>query len=78
MKTRSVGVSVTAGRLSSVAAWAALRCRHRLWLVHPFLIKIAEDPDACGLAELTPERYAEQRAAYRASGKPNKTFPIDD
>lgn len=47
------------------------------WCV-PFLIKIAEDPDAIGLAELTPEQYAERRTAYPASGKPKNTFPLDD
>ena len=47
------------------------------WCI-PFLIRIAGDPDACGLGELTPEQYAERRSTYRASGKPKNTFQNDD
>ena len=42
------------------------------WCI-PFLIRIAEDPDAFGIDDLTPEQYAEQRAAYRKS-EPRNTF----
>lgn len=42
------------------------------WCI-PFLIRIAEDPDAFGIDDLTPEQYAEQRTAYRKS-EPRNTF----
>lgn len=42
------------------------------WCI-PFLIRIAEDPDAFGIDDLTPEQYAERRAAYRKS-EPRNTF----
>lgn len=43
------------------------------WCI-PFLLKIARDPDAFVLDELTPEQYAEQRKTYRASAGPKNTF----
>lgn len=42
------------------------------WCI-PFLIKIAEDPDAIELA-ISPEEYAERRTAYRTTGQPKNTF----
>ena len=42
------------------------------WCI-PFLIKIAEDPDAFGIDDLTPEQYAEQRSTYRKT-QPRNTF----
>ncbi len=47
------------------------------WCI-PFLIKIAEDPGASGLAELTPGEYEAQRTAFPVSGTPKNTFRIDD
>jgi len=47
------------------------------WCI-PFLIKIAEDPDAFDLAGMTPEQYAEQRTVYRGSGTPKNAFRIDE
>ena len=43
------------------------------WCV-PFLVKIAEDPDAFPFRDLEPEEYAERREAYRATGQPKNTF----
>ena len=43
------------------------------WCV-PFLVKIANNPDAFALSELTADEYAEQRKSYRASGAPKNTF----
>lgn len=42
------------------------------WCI-PFLIKIAEDPDAFGIDDITPEQYAEQRSTYRKT-EPRNTF----
>ena len=41
------------------------------WCI-PFLTKIAEDPDAFQLTELTPESYANQRVNYIKSDEKNK------
>ena len=46
------------------------------WCI-PFLMKIAEDPEAFSLDELTPEQYAEQRSFYRTSGQPKNTVHDD-
>ena len=46
------------------------------WCI-PFLIKIAEDPDALATVELTPEQYAEQRVSYIKSDRKN-SFDADD
>ena len=43
------------------------------WCI-PFLIKIAEDPDAYPVNDMTPEEYAEKRQAYRASDQPKNAF----
>ena len=43
------------------------------WCI-PFLIRIARDPDAFRLDNLTPEEYAARRQTYRASGGPKNTF----
>ena len=43
------------------------------WCI-PFLIKIAQNPDAFPVDEMTPEEYAEKREDYRASGQPKNTF----
>jgi len=42
------------------------------WCI-PFLIKIAEDPDAFGSDELAPEQYAERRKLYIKT-QPKNTF----
>ncbi len=42
------------------------------WCI-PFLVKIAEDPDAFALNDLTPEAYAEQRKQYIKT-EPKNTF----
>lgn len=41
------------------------------WCI-PFLIKIAEDPDAFALDQLTADQYAEQRKSYIKSEPKNK------
>jgi len=46
------------------------------WCI-PFLVKIATDPDAIDLSDVTPESYAEQRSTYRTSGDPKNTFESD-
>ena len=43
------------------------------WCV-PFLIKIAQDPDAFTIDDMTPEEYARRRQTYRTSGQPKNTF----
>ena len=47
------------------------------WCI-PFLVKIAEDPNAFDLTDLTPEQYADQRKTYRSSGAPKNTFSRAD
>jgi NAD(P)H-nitrite reductase large subunit len=42
------------------------------WCI-PFLIKIAEDPDAFNLDNVVPEAYAKQRKDY-ISAQPKNTF----
>ena len=42
------------------------------WCI-PFLVKIAQDPDAFALTELTPDEYAERRKSYIQSS-PKNTF----
>jgi bacterioferritin-associated ferredoxin len=42
------------------------------WCI-PFLIKIARDPDAFALEELTPDEYAERRKQY-IKEEPKNTF----
>ncbi len=42
------------------------------WCI-PFLIKIAEDPDASGFDELTPDQYVERRKEY-VKTQPRNTF----
>lgn len=42
------------------------------WCI-PFLVKIAQDPDAFSLTKLTPEEYAEQRKSYIRTS-PKNTF----
>jgi len=42
------------------------------WCI-PFLVKIAENPDAFSMVELTPEEYAERRTTYIKSA-PKNTF----
>ena len=42
------------------------------WCI-PFLIKIAENPDAFGIDDLTPEQYAERRKSYIKT-QPKNTF----
>ena len=44
------------------------------WCI-PFLIKIAQDPDAFELTELTPEQYAESRKCYIKSQPKNEFTP---
>jgi bacterioferritin-associated ferredoxin len=41
------------------------------WCI-PFLIKIAEDPDAFRVDDLSPEEYAARRDQYRKSGPKNR------
>ncbi len=43
------------------------------WCV-PFLVKIAEDPDAFALSDMTVDQYAESRKTYRTSGQTKHTF----
>ena len=43
------------------------------WCI-PFLIKIAQDPDAFPVSDMTAEEYAEKREVYRASGEPKNAF----
>jgi NAD(P)H-nitrite reductase large subunit len=42
------------------------------WCI-PFLVKIARNPDAFDLEELTPEQYAERRKSYIQT-EPRNTF----
>ena len=42
------------------------------WCI-PFLVKIARNPDAFDLEELTPEEYAERRKSYIQT-EPRNTF----
>ena len=42
------------------------------WCI-PFLIRIAQHPDAFALNDLTPEQYADQRKGYIKT-KPRNTF----
>jgi hypothetical protein len=46
------------------------------WCI-PFLIKIAQNPDAFGLEELTPEDYAERRKSYIKT-EPRNSFEETD
>jgi bacterioferritin-associated ferredoxin len=46
------------------------------WCI-PFLVRIAKDPDAFALDDMTPEQYAEERRAYRASGRPKHTLDTE-
>lgn len=43
------------------------------WCI-PFLIKIAGDPDAFGVGELTPDEYAAARKSYIDHHKPRNQF----
>ena len=43
------------------------------WCI-PFLVRIAEDPQAFGFNDLTPEQYAARRMIYRSSGLTKNTF----
>jgi hypothetical protein len=43
------------------------------WCI-PFLVKIARDPDAFRLDELTPEEYASRRASYRTQEQVKNRF----
>ncbi len=43
------------------------------WCI-PFLVKIAENPDAIDLGEITPEEYAEKRSKYRSSDTEKNKF----
>ena len=43
------------------------------WCI-PFLRRIAENPDAYGLTELTPEEYASRRKSYITEHKPRNEF----
>ncbi len=43
------------------------------WCI-PFLIRIAEDPDAWGGVEMTPEEYAEARQSYIKESRPRNQF----
>lgn len=45
------------------------------WCI-PFLIKIAEDPDAFALDDLTTEQYAERRKTYNTKGQPRNKFDL--
>ena len=47
------------------------------WCI-PFLVQIAENPDAFDLDGMTPEEYAEKRKTYRTSGSPKNTFGPSD
>ncbi|MGB0716516.1 MAG: hypothetical protein ACPGXK_11590 [Phycisphaerae bacterium] len=47
------------------------------WCI-PFLLKIAEDPDAFSLEGMNAEEYAAQRSAYRQSGAPKNSFSKPD
>lgn len=44
------------------------------WCI-PFLVKIAENPEAFPFRDLSPEEYAGQRRTYRSTGQPENTFP---
>jgi NAD(P)H-nitrite reductase large subunit len=43
------------------------------WCI-PFLKKIAEDPEAFAVSELTPEQYAERRKTYIQTQQPRNQF----
>ena len=43
------------------------------WCI-PFLIKIAEDPDAFAIEDLSPEEYAENRKIYNTTDHPRNAF----
>ncbi|MHC4695199.1 MAG: bacterioferritin-associated ferredoxin [Planctomycetota bacterium] len=43
------------------------------WCI-PFLVKIAQDPDAFELDDVTPEEYASKRTVYRDTGQPKNAF----
>jgi bacterioferritin-associated ferredoxin len=45
------------------------------WCI-PFLVKIAANPDAFALEELSPEEYAERRKGYIKSGVPRNSFEL--
>ena len=47
------------------------------WCI-PFLIKIAEDPDAFALDDMTTELYAEKRKSYIKSEPKNTFGSIDE
>ncbi len=46
------------------------------WCI-PFLIKIAQEPDALALDDLAPEEYARRRQSYIKT-EPKNTFDKDD
>ena len=46
------------------------------WCI-PFLIKIAQDPDAFELDDTTPEEYASKRMTYRSTEQPKNRFDDD-
>jgi hypothetical protein len=43
------------------------------WCI-PFLVKIANDPDAFAVDEMTADQYAKARKQYRTSGSEKNTF----
>ena len=47
------------------------------WCI-PFLVEIAEDPDAFLLDDLTPEQYAADRKSYIGTKQPKNVFPDRD
>lgn len=44
------------------------------WCI-PFLVKIAENPDAFVAGDLTPDQYAESRQTYIKTRQSRNTFP---
>jgi bacterioferritin-associated ferredoxin len=46
------------------------------WCI-PFLIKIAQNPDAFELDDMTPEEYASKRMTYRSTEQPKNRFDDD-
>ncbi len=43
------------------------------WCI-PFLVKIAADPDAFNIDDMTPDEYADARKNYIKSGEPKNKF----
>lgn len=43
------------------------------WCI-PFLVRIAQDPDAFSLTDLAPDDYAEARKNYISTGQPRNEF----